>query len=89
MVPEDSCPGLVTSCQCQCHDGGKSQIIQIVFTTVLVATLFFLLGWWASKKTSTKQTKIVATQSHCVYARDRHQPRFVVLPDRDQGAWHQ
>ena len=85
MASGDVCPIY----QCQCYHDGKSEVTQIALIMILVASLSFFLGWWASKKTSAKHIKIVSTQSQCTYALHHQQPRFRVLPDRDQGAWHQ
>ena len=94
MLPEDRCSGLVPSGlvpsdPSQSHDDGKSQFMTTFQIMMLVASLFFVLGWWACQRWNSRLTNIVSTQSPVRYLWDHEKPRFHVLPAMDHGAWHQ
>ena len=63
-------------------------ILMTVLTMILVGVV---MGWklrgWIQPTTKTTKSRNAKTQSQCRYAYDRVEPRFVPLPERDQGCW--
>ena len=70
---------------------GGGSFWMLILMTVLAMILGGVVGWklrgWMQSSTKTTKSRNAKTQAQCRYAWDRVEPRFVPLPERDQGCW--
>ena len=70
---------------------GGGSFWMLILMTVLAMFLGGVVGWklrgWMQSSTKTTKSRNAKTQAQCRYAWDRVEPRFVPLPERDQGCW--
>lgn len=82
--------------ECTCSEGSSMWPMFIMMSVTILAGLgtvgFAMRGRGALPgssvtKTVETTTRDVQTQSQVTYARERREPRFVPLADRENGAW--